>query len=127
VIFKIKTITTALIFAAMTFNATAGTIVCPGTVELVSIHQPGYVGIMLSSMSNYVIVCRLDDTYTPPGAASISPATCKAMYAALLTARVSRYNISGMYFDGDAISASATCGTFAAGLGTQVSLRYLPL
>jgi hypothetical protein len=126
-IFKLKPMFTGLICAVTTFNAAAGTIICQGTVELVSIHQPGYVGVMLSSMSNYVIVCRLDETYTPPGAASISPATCKALYAGLITARVNRYNIDAIYFDGDAIPASATCSNFAGGLATQVNLRYLPL
>jgi hypothetical protein len=78
-------------------------------------------------MSNYVVVCRLDETYTAPGTSPISPATCKGLYAGLLTARVNRNNINALYFDGDAIAASATCSNFAGGLATSVSLRFLPI
>lgn len=111
----------------MSISATAGSITCTGTVEMVAIHQPGYVAVMLSSMTNYVVVCRLDDTFNAPGINPVSPATCKAIYAGLLTARVNRNNINAMYFDGDAIPASATCSTFAGGLATSVSLRFLPI
>lgn len=124
---KFKKIAAAFTALVMSFNANAGTLTCTGTITMVAIHQPGYVAVMLSSMSNYVLVCRLDDTYTAPGTNPISPATCKALYAGLLTAKVNGYNLNALWFDGDAITTSSTCANFAAGLGTQVNLRFLPI
>lgn len=101
----------------------AGTVVCAGKIDLVIIHQPGFVGIKLDSMNDYALVCRLDIEYTPAGAATISPSVCKAMYAALLSAKINNLTINSLWFDGD--FAPQTCSTWVG--FSQVNLRFLPL
>lgn len=104
-------------------SAHAGTVVCAGTVDEVAIHQPGLVAVRLSSMNGYLFVCRLDADYTPAGASTISSATCKGIYAALLTARNTGNAVKSAYFDGDAVPTS--CNTVQQ--GSQVFLRFLDL
>lgn len=105
------------------FNASAGTVVCAGKIDLVVIHQPGFVGVKLDSMNEYALVCRLDTDFTPAGAATITPAVCKALYAGLLSAKLNNQVINSLWFDGD--SVPATCSTWAG--WSQVNLRFLPV
>lgn len=90
---------------------------------LVTIHQPGFVGVRLSSMNDQAFVCRLDADYYPAGAAMITPSVCKAIYAGLLTAKVNKETINALWFDGDAVPTSCTSWIGAA----QVNLRFLPI
>lgn len=103
--------------------AGAATIVCEGTIVDLTIHQPGLVGLRLSSMSSPMYICRVDAEYRPLGADSISPATCKTMYAGLLAAKYSNATVRAAYFDGDQVPAS--CDTTQS--GAQVFLRHFAL
>lgn len=107
----------------MCLNASAGTVVCAGKIDLVIIHQPGFVGVKLDSMNDYALVCRLDAEYTPAGAATITPAVCKAIYAGLLSAKLNNQVINSLWFDGDLVPA--TCSTWVG--FSQVNLRFMPV
>jgi hypothetical protein len=113
--------------AALTtpFFAHATTLTCDGTVDMVSLHQPGFVGVKLSSMNAEAFVCRIDADYTPAGAATISPAMCKTIYAGLLSAKANKWDVTSVWFDGDQVPTS--CTAWAGGFNSQVSLRYLPM
>lgn len=108
---------------AFSNNVSAASLNCAGSIDLVTIHQPGFVGVKLSSMNDQVFICRLDMDYNPPGAAMITPAVCKAIYAGLLTAKVNQYTINSLWFDGDKVPS--TCNGWTG--GSQVNLRFLPL
>ena len=116
-----------LLFVALNFSllsaANAGTVVCEGTVQELTLHQPGLVGLRLSSMSAPVFIYRIDAEQTIPGAASTSAANCKAMYAGLLAAKISGTFVHGAYFDGDQVPASCNAAQF----WTYVSLRSFTL
>ena len=108
--------------AAALFSApvivTAGTITCGGTIDMVVVHQPGFVGVKLTSMNDYAFVCRIDADYTPAGAATITPTVCKALYAGLVTAKVNKLNVTNLWFDGDAVPSS--CTTWAGGAVSSI-------
>src|SRR6185503_12373754 len=93
----------------------AGTVVCGGTVETLSFHATntgGQLMIKLSSMNVPVYFCDPDNPFSASGSGyTVSPATCKALYATFLSAKVSGLPINNMYFDGDAVPA--TCGVWA--------------
>jgi hypothetical protein len=116
-----------LLLVALNFSllsaANAGTVVCEGTVQELTLHQPGLVGLRLSSMSAPIFICRIDAEQSVPGAAPTSAANCKAMYASLLAAKLSGTVVHSAYFDGDQVPAS--CNT--AQPWTYVSLRYFTL
>lgn len=118
-----KIISVVVASATFSLNAQAGSIGCGGNIDMLVIHQPGLVGIKLSSMNTYVFVCSLDVTVTPAGAGSIQPSTCKAIYAALLGAKLQNKSINDLIFDGDGVPAS--CDTWPG--FSQVFLRFLPL
>jgi len=116
-----------LLFVVLNFSVlssvSAGTLMCEGKVEEVTLHQPGLVGLRLSSMSAPIIICRIDAEQSVPGAAATSAANCKAMYAGLLAAKFGGTVVRSAYFDGDQVPAS--CNTAQA--WTYVSLRYFSL
>ena len=103
-----------LLLAGFVANVNAATIVCSGTVEALSFHASntgGLLMIRLSSMNTPVYFCDPENAWSAPGSGyAVSPATCRALYATFLSARVSGTPISGMYFDGD--SAPADCNAW---------------
>ena len=120
----IRKLVPAVLAVTLLPTASAGTVVCEGTVSDLAIHQPGLVAVRLSSMNYPVFICRIDGEYTPPGASTVSPATCKAQYAALLAAKSSNATLRSVYFDGDSIPTTCN-GTVPP--GAQVSMRYFVL
>lgn len=100
----------------------AGTLVCDGTVEQVSIHQPGYVLMRLSSMNTAITICSLNSELVVSGSLSgnTTASACKAIYATMLTARSSGRPMTSVYFDGDAVPTG--CGSFV--FQTHVNIRY---
>jgi hypothetical protein len=101
---------TAILLGLCATAGHAATIVCAGTVETLSFHATstgGLLMIRLSSMNLPVYFCDPDNPFAAPGSGySVSAATCKALYATFLAAKVSGQPIANMYFDGDAAPAS---------------------
>ena len=104
------------------FNVQAATVVCSGTVEQISYHQPGVLYVRLSNMNVPVAICSLNTEWVQPGSMSgTTPVeSCKAIFAALLAAKHAGTHIGMMYFDGDQVPA--TCGAFAS--WTKANVRY---
>lgn len=85
-------------------NSYAATVVCGGTVDMLSYHANNQLMVKLSSMNNPVFFCDTEAVWTVPGAGySTSPGACKALYSTFLSARVTGTPISNMYFDGDEV------------------------
>jgi hypothetical protein len=97
----------AIIFSTPAF---AGTLTCAGTVEKVAYHSdvgPGRLMLKLSSMNTPVFICSPDAEWVVSGTPyKTPPATCKAMYATFLAARMSGAVINYVHFDGDAVPPS---------------------
>src|SRR5688572_21988540 len=93
-------------------SAFGGEIVCAGTVTVLSYHanpasEGGALYMRLSSMNTIVAVCSPDVVWTVPGTSYVTPPdTCKALYATLLSARLSGLPVNNMYFDGDSVPAA---------------------
>jgi hypothetical protein len=94
-------------------SAQAGTVICEGTVEDLRFHQPGLIGLRLSSMNDFMWICNINEPFNPPGASTISTSTCKTIYATLLAAKISKLTVQGVYFDGDQVPSS--CSNVQAG------------
>jgi len=96
-------------------TAQAGTVVCSGTIETLQFDATstgsGQFSIKLSSMNVPVYFCDPDSSFSAAGSGySISPATCRALYATFLSAKAAGATITDMYFDGSAVPAS--CNTW---------------
>lgn len=102
--------------------AQANTIVCGGMVTAIAYHNPGIVMLQLSSMNQRVMACSVDSDWTVNGATT-GRESCKALFAAMLAAKMSKTPISQVYFDG--VSMPAACNGFEP--WTQVSVRYYDL
>ena len=113
----------AIASAAFLQPATAGTIICEGTVEDLIMHQPGLIALRLSSMNMPLYICNINSDYKPAGADVISAATCKVTYAALLAAKYNNAVVRGVYLDGDQVPAS--CNTVQP--ASYVYLRHFAL
>lgn len=116
----VRKLGSAVLSFSLIHSAAAGTVVCEGTVEDLKFHQPGLVGLRLSSMNASMWVCSMNENFTPPGASTITPSACKAMYASLLAAKLSNSTLTGVYFDGDQVPTS--CNTVQ--IGSSVYLRH---
>lgn len=96
-------------------HAHAGTLVCGGTVDMVSYEASNTSGlfmIKLSSMNTPVHFCDPETSWSAPSSGySVSPGACKALYATFLSARLSGVPISNVYFDGN---VPATCDGWTA-------------
>lgn len=103
-------------------SARAATVVCGGSISALAYHQPGYVLLQLSSMNVPVMICSMDQEWIVPGTASgnTSPASCRAIYASLLSAKASGAHIRSLYIDGTDVPTS--CNSF--GNWTRVNVRY---
>ena len=112
----------ALLAIFVSFSVRAGTAVCSGTVQVLAYHQPGDLFVRLSSMNVSVLICNLNSDWVVPGSLSgnTPPASCRALHASLLTAKMAGTTISSMYFDGDQVPGS--CNSFAS--WTRVNVRY---
>ncbi len=116
----------ALMLALVTTSAQAGALYCNGgTVAQLSYHGKGTVYLRMSNMNTSVGICNFDVEWGPPGSltGTTSPATCKALWGALLAAKHAGTPVKEVLFDGDAVPAN--CTSFAAWAG--VNLRYLDL
>lgn len=113
----------ALMLALMTSTAQAGALYCNGgTVAQLSYHGKGTLYLRMSNMNTAVGICNFDSEWQAPGSltGATSPTSCKAIFAALLTAKQTGATVPQILFDGD--SVPATCSTFAP--WAQVNLRY---
>lgn len=117
-----KKLTAALMALLLASQAQAGTLLCPGTIVELGIHQPGQVYLSVSGMPHGVLICSMDINWTVPGslAGTTTPAACKSLYAGLLAAKLAGAPLKAVYFDADGLPAS--CSTIPA--WTQVNLRY---
>src|SRR5688572_10815423 len=77
--------------------AFGATVVCAGTVSQL-MYENGYVMLKLSSMNTPALICSLDANFEVAAGYVTSPAACKTMYAALLTAKLSSTPLSNVYF-----------------------------
>jgi hypothetical protein len=111
-----KKITASLLAAAGLISgvASAGNIMCAGTVELLSYHSPDTFMVRLSSMDMPVFFCKPNATFTVPGAGgySTSAETCRALVATFIAARESGRSFGGIWFDGDDVPA--TCNAWGS-------------
>jgi hypothetical protein len=112
---------TALV-ATLVSNAHGATVICSGTVDVLAYHQPGRLMVRLSSMNAPVFICNTDVDYAMPGslAGTTTPSACKAIYASLISAKLTRTPISAMYFDGNDVPTA--CDSF--GNWKSVNVRY---
>jgi hypothetical protein len=120
-----KILATAIVTAFCTLlalPAAGASLRCNGTVAEVWYHAPGVVLVKLSSMNTAAMVCEINSDWLVPGSLSgaTTPASCKAIYAALLAANRSGALIDEMIFDADTLPAS--CSEFA--FFTKVNLRF---
>ena len=116
----------ALMLTLVTSTAQAGALYCNGgTVAQLSYHGKGTVYLRMSNMNTAVGICSFDAEWGPAGSltGTTSPATCKALYAALLAHKMAATPIAQVLFDGDAVPAN--CSSF--GGWAAVNLRYLDL
>jgi hypothetical protein len=107
----------ASIFAAvslMSGAASAGSITCSGTVELISFHAPDRFMVRLSSMDMPVFFCTTNATWSISGAGGFttSPETCRAFVAMFIAARESGRSFGGIWLDGD--DAPASCNAWGS-------------
>lgn len=95
---------------ALSFSSTAATLGCEGTVDQLLYYQPGLIGLKLSSINQYIFICRVDTDYAGPGSTggTTSPAACKAIYSALLSAKHAGTVVHGMTFNGDQVPANCS-------------------
>lgn len=112
----------AIALIGMMSGAHAATLVCSGTVDQLSYHQPGRLMLKLSSMNTFVFICSTDSEWVVPGSVSgnTTVSTCKALYATFLAARVTGVTIQSLYLDGDQVPAS--CSSFPS--WTNVNVRH---
>ena len=102
----------------VTQTALAAELTCSGTVVSLSYHASGgstggSLMLRLSSMNVPVFICNPEGLWTVTGTSyTTPPATCKAIYATLLAARVSGTPLNSVYFDGDQVPAS--CNAWAS-------------
>ena len=101
-----------IILAAGLFSAasaSAGQVVCAGTVEVLSYHADGVFMIKLSSMNKPVFFCAPDREWVVAGTPyKTGPEACKMMYATFLAAKSTGKPIDNMYFDGDQVPSSCS-------------------
>ena len=106
--------------------AEAGALYCSGgTVAQLSYHGKGTLYLRMSNMNTAVGICSFDGEWGPAGSltGSTSASSCKALFSALLAAKLAGTTISQVLFDGDAVPTSCT----AFGPWTAVNLRYLDI
>jgi hypothetical protein len=117
-----KLILSLALSVTATLNTYAATVACGGTVAKLAYHQPGRLMLQLSSMNVPVFICSPDSEWIVPGslAGNTSAATCKTLYATLLSAKLTGATINAMHLDGDQVPAS--CNSFTN--WTNVNVRY---
>jgi hypothetical protein len=113
-------LSSVLIFS---MNATAGSLVCEGTVDTVAYHGNDKLMVKLSSMNKPVFFCNPNQAWSVPGEPGrvMNPETCKAVFSMFLSARATREKISRVHFDGDNVPTS--CSGFAS--WQNVFIRYV--
>lgn len=88
-------------------QALAGTIVCSGTVDVLSYHADGAFMFKLSSMNNPVFFCNADSEWVVAGTPyKTSAETCKMLYATLLSAKATGKPLTNVYLDGDEVPSA---------------------
>jgi hypothetical protein len=122
VVRRIRSMVLTVVVGCASINAYSGTVVCSGTVVRLAYHQPDAIFVQLSSMNTPVLICSMDVEWVVPGtlAGNTSVSACRAMYAALLSAKLADRPINVFYMDGDTVPAA--CGAFAS--WTRVNVRY---
>ena len=86
--------------------ASAATVTCSGTVVAVGYHADNTMMVQLSSMNTAVLFCNTDEDWSVAPGYVTSAATCKALYATFLAARLSGESV-GMWLEGN--SVPTTC------------------
>lgn len=91
-------------------NATAGSLVCSGTVDTVAYHGNDKLMVKLSSMNAPVFFCDPNKEWSVSGEPGrvMNAETCKAVFSMFLSARATRETISKVHFDGDNVPTSCT-------------------
>ena len=117
-----KYLLTPLLMTCVATNAIAGTLICSGDVEVLAYHQPGRLMVKLGSMNVPTFICSTDADWIIAGSISgnTTPSACKAIYATLLSAKLSDSAIQSMVFDG--ADVPPTCNSFVS--WKNVNLRF---
>jgi len=124
---QVRTLSVALLAASATTPAFAGTVVCAGTVTELTYTMEGgsfdpIVLLRLSSMNTPVKVCSLSQNWTI-GVFTTTPTACKALYGAMLAARLSGNAVNDVYFDFSGSSPSTCTGWSYTPTQQQASVR----
>ena len=97
----------ALPIATVASTASAGTLVCSGTVDELSYHASGNFMLRLSSMNKAVMFCSPEQEWVVPGTAyKTGPEVCKMLYSTFLAAKMTGKPIHNLYWDGDQVPTS---------------------
>jgi len=99
------------LFSLAASTSYAGTVVCAGTVDVLSYHANGSFMVQLSSMNTPVFFCSADAEWLVAGTTfKTGPEACKMIYSTLLAAKSTGKAIANVYFDGDQVPGS--CNTW---------------
>lgn len=112
-----------LVFTILMFlsaAASAGTVICSGTVDVIAYHADDTFMIQLSSMNTPVFFCSSEQEWAPVAGFSTGPATCKALFAMFLTAKSTATPVNNVVFDSN--DAPANCNAWEA--WKQVNIRH---
>ena len=89
--------------------ASAGSLICSGTVDELSYHASGNFMLRLSSMNKAVMFCNPEQEWIVPGTTyKTGPEVCKMLYSTFLAAKTTGTPIHNMYWDGDQVPTSCT-------------------
>jgi len=104
-------------------NASAGSLVCSGTVDTIAYHGNDKLMVKLSSMNHPVFFCNPNQEWSVAGASGrvMGAETCKAVFSMFLSARATQEPIARVHFDGDNVPTS--CSNFAS--WQDVYIRYV--
>jgi hypothetical protein len=104
---------TILLMTTWVAHSLAGTVVCSGTVDRIAFHSSDKVMLKLSSMDAEVFICSLSSVWAnSEGSDTTDPATCRAMFDMLLSAKALGTPVNSMYFDG--VDVPTACDQWGA-------------